>query len=156
WTDPSLVNRRVDIGSVRCRTGNAREAPGTVVRHRHRSGLPAELHESRVAKGKSRAIEGIEVLEEKDGHRLTEIDGRLADRAEQIAGVEFGNAGSHSREIVGGNDHRWLCQGAQTREVEPVIDVRGIRSSDEQGMRGSGRPAGKVGGAEIGCVKLCS
>ena len=46
-TDPAGLHRRIDVGRVGRRAGDAREAVGAVVRHHDRAGFLAEFHESR-------------------------------------------------------------------------------------------------------------
>ena len=154
--DPAVLERRVNIGRVRGRAGHARETIGAVVRRPDGAGFLAELHESSIAQREPRLIEGVELLEDQQRHRLAEIERRLADRAEQVAGIEFGNACADAREIGGGNDDRGLQRAAQAREVHAGVDVRGVRGPDEHGVRGVLRPARQIGGAKIGRVELGS
>ncbi len=152
--DPAFLDRRIDIGRVGCRAGHAREAIRAVVRHRDGAGFLAELHERPVAQREPRLIEGVERLEDQQRHRLAEIERRLADRAEQIAGIELGNAGADLREIGRRHHHRRLERAAQPREVDAGVDMRRVRRPDQHGVRGLRRPARKIGGAKIGRVEL--
>src|ERR1700730_5482479 len=78
------------------------------------AGFLAQLHESSIAQREPRLIEGVELLEDQQSHRLAEIQRRLADWAEQVAGIEFGNAGADLGEIGRGHHHR----GLKAREVD--------------------------------------
>ena len=76
------------------RTGDAREPERAVIRHRDSAGFFTEPHECPVAQCEPRPVECIEGLEDQQRHRLTHIERRPADRTEQIARIEFGNAGA--------------------------------------------------------------
>ena len=152
--DQTVLERRVNIGRVRGRAGHARETISAVVRRPDRAGFLAELHESSIAQRKTRLIEGVELLEDQQSHRLAEIQRRRADWAEQIAGIEFGNPCANAREIGGGNDNRGLQRAAQVREIHAGVNMRGVRDQDEHGVRGVLRPARQIGSAKIGRIKL--
>src|SRR5262249_54849381 len=92
WADPAILDRRVDIGCVGSRASNARETKLAVVGHFDRAGCVAELEDRCVAQPEPRLIEGAEILEDQQRDRLTQIKRRLADRAKEVAGIEFGNA----------------------------------------------------------------
>jgi hypothetical protein len=66
-----------------------------------------------VAECEPRLIERVEVLEDQHRHRLAQVEGRFAHRAQEVAGVIFGNARADSREVVGGHDHGWLERAGQ-------------------------------------------
>ncbi len=119
---------------------------------RHRSRLRHRL--ARFAQRETRLIEGVEILEDEQRHRLTKIKRRLANRAKEIAGIEFGNAHAGSREIGGGNHHGRLQRTAQARKVEAIVNVRRVRCSNEHGMRCFRGPAGHIGRAKIGRIQL--
>jgi len=53
-------------------------------------------------------VEGVERLEDQQSHRLAEIEGSLAGRAEQIAGIKFWNARTNWLEISRGYRDRRL------------------------------------------------
>jgi hypothetical protein len=63
------------------------------------AGFLAEFYKCAVAQREARPVERIELLEDQQRHRLSHIERRLADRAEQIAGIEFGNAGADLGEV---------------------------------------------------------
>jgi hypothetical protein len=155
-TDPAVLDRRVDVGCVRGRATYARESKLGVVGHRDRAGLFAEFQDGLVTQGKSRLIEGVEILEDQQRHRLPEIERRLADRTEEIAGVEFGNARANAREVGGGDDHRGLQRTAQARKIDAGINVRRVRSPNEHGMRCARRPVREIGCTKVGGVELGS
>ena len=153
-TDPAFLDWRIDVGSVRAGPGHARKAKRAIVRLRDRAGVLAELHECAVAELEPRLVEGVERLEDQQCDRLTHVHWRLADRAEQVAGVELGHAGAGFREILRGHHHRRPQRAVQARKVHAGVDARGVRRADQQGMRCLRRPSGKIGGAEIRSVKL--
>jgi hypothetical protein len=70
-----------------------------------RAGFLAEPNESSIAKSQPRLIEGVEFFKDQECDRLAEIERRLADRAKQIAGIEFGNAGADLREVFRRRHH---------------------------------------------------
>ena len=152
--DPAGQDRRIDVGRVRRCTGHARKTIGAIGRHGDGAGFLAEPHERSIAQCETRLIEGVERLKDQQPDRLPQIERRLADRAEQIAGVEFGNAGADPVEIGGSHYDRRLHRAAKPRKIHSEIDVCRIRRTDEHRVRGSGRPAWKVCRAEIGCVEL--
>ena len=69
------------------------------MRPRDRAGLRAEFDERASRKCEPRLIESVELLEDQQRDRLAEIERRLADGAEQVAGVKFGNPRADLREI---------------------------------------------------------
>ena len=108
-----------------------------------------------VAQCEPRLIKGIELLEDQQRHRLAEIERRPADRAEQVAGIEFRNPRADAPEIGGGDHRRGLQRAGQAREIDAGIDVGGVGGADEDARATVvRRPARKVGGTKIGCVKL--
>jgi len=153
-TNPAVLDRRVDIGRVRGRAAHARETKLAVVGHFDRAGFFTELQDSCVAQREPRLIEGVEILKDQQRHRLTQIERRLAHRTEQIAGIKFGNAHPSSREVGGSHHHRGLQRTAQAREIHAGVNVRRIVGPNKNGVRRGLRPAGKIGGAKIGCVEL--
>ena len=114
----------------------------------------AEFHERAVAELEPRLIERVERLEDQERHWLAHIERRLAHRTEQVAGIEFGRAGSDFREVRRGHHHRRLQRAAQAPEVHACVDMRRVRRTDKDGVRGLGRPAWEIGGTEIGCVEF--
>src|SRR5262249_4506874 len=156
WADPAILDRRVDIGRVGSRAANARETKRAVVRHFDRAGFLTEFQDSSVAKGEPRPIEGVEILEDQQRHRLSEIERRLANRAEEIAGIELGNADAGSREVGCSHSPRSLRRSAQARKVEALVHLRRIRCSKEHGMRCFRGPTGEIDGTKIRCVELGS
>ena len=104
-TDPAVLDRRVNVGRVRGRAGHTGETKCAVVRPYDRAGFLAELDESSIAKGEPCLIECIEFFKDQEGDRLTEIQRRLADRAKQIAGIKFRNAGADLREVFRRHHH---------------------------------------------------
>jgi len=112
-TNPAVLDRRVDVGRVGGRTADARETKRAVVRHLNRAGFFTELQDGRVAQRKPRLIEGVEIREDQQHHRLTQIERRLAHRAKQVAGIEFGNADACSGEVGRRHHHRGLRRAAQ-------------------------------------------
>ena len=155
-TDPAVLGWRVDIGRVRGRASHARETKGAVIGHRDGAGFFTELQNSFVAKGEPRLIERVEILENQQRHGLTQIERRFADRAEEVAGIEFGNACADTREVGGGNHDRGLQRTAQARKVDSGQDVRRVRSPDEHGVRSGRRPIGEIGCAKVRRVELGS
>jgi len=153
-TDPTLLNRRINVGRIAGGAGHSCETKLTVVRHLDGSRLLAELHERAVTQRKPRLIECVEGFEDQQRDRLAHIDRRLAQRAEQVAGVEFRNARARLGELVGGHDHRGFQSGAQAREIDANIHVGGVGSADEYRVRRARRPARKIARAKIGGVKL--
>ena len=153
-TDPSFLSRRVDIRRVRCRAGDTRETIGAIGGHRDRTGLLAEFQERPVTQREPRLIEGVELFEDQQSNRLAEIQWRPADRAEQVAGVELGNAGADALEIGRSHHHRRLQRATQAREIDARVDVRGVCGPDKHGVGRLRGPARKVSGTEIGCVQL--
>ena len=123
-TDPACLDRRIDVGCVGRRARHAREAEGTVVGTHDGAGLLAEPHEGPVAQCQPRLIERVEMLEDQQRHRLAEIERRLADGAEEVAGVERGHAGADPRKIVGRHHHSGLERAFQASEVHARVDVR--------------------------------
>ena len=93
WADPAVPDRRIDVGRLWRLARNAREAPCAIVGQRHRAGLVREPQQVAIAKRQPRLVESVEGLKEQQRHRLAQVVRRLANRAEQIAGVELGNAG---------------------------------------------------------------
>ena len=154
--DPPVLDRRVDIGRIRGRAGHPRKAKGDIRRPYDGAGLFAEFDGRDVAQREPRLIEGIELLEDQQGDRLAEIERRLADRAQQVAGVEFGHPCADARQVVSGHHHGGFQGAGQAREIEAVIDVGCIRGPDEHGVRGLRRPARKIGGTKIRGVELRS
>src|SRR5258708_6699566 len=122
-TDPAVLDRRVNIGRVRGRAGHTGETKCAVVGYHDGPSFLAELDESSIAQRWPRLIEGIELLEDQQSHRLTHIQRRLADRADQAAGVEFRNAGADFVEIGGAHHHRGLERARPTRDVHARVDV---------------------------------
>jgi hypothetical protein len=147
--DPAFLQWRVDVGRIRRWAGHARKAPGAVVGQHDGAGLIAEFHEAAVAQRKARLIEGVEPLEDQQSHGLAEIMRCLADRAEQVAGIEFGNAGTDLREIGRGHHRRGFERPAQARKIDAGVDVRGIGGAHKHGVRSIRRPTRQIGGAEI-------
>ncbi len=145
-----------NVPRVRGRAGHTGETKCAVVGYHDGPSFLAELDESSIAQRWPRLIEGIELLEDQQSHRLTHIQRRLADRAEQVAGVEFRNAGADFVEIGGAHHHRGLERAGQTREVHAGVDVCRVRRPDEHGVRSIRRPAREIGGAKIGCVEFCA
>jgi hypothetical protein len=133
----------------------ATDSKGRVGRPRDGAGLLAVFHDSRVAQSEPRLIEGIEILEDRKRDRLAEIERRPA-RAEQIAGVKFGDPRTDACQIFSGDDHGRFHRAAQARQIEAVIDMRRVGGADDQGVRGFRRPAGEISGTKIGGVKLRS
>ena len=129
--DPAFLDRRINIGSIGCRAGDAGEAIGTVVGHRYRSGFRAELQDILAAQLQLRPVESVEGFEDQQRYRLAEIERRLADRAEQIALVKLGNACPDTREILRSHDDRGLCGVAQECQVDPGKHMRGICRTDQ-------------------------
>jgi len=155
-TDPAILDRRIDIRRVGGRPRNPRETIGSVRLPRDRTALLAVFHDSRFAQREARLIEGIEILEDQKCDRLAQIERRSADRAEQVAGVKFGNARADTREIFRGDNDRGFQGAGQARQIEAVIDMRCVGGADEHRVRGLRRPAGQIGGAKIRCVELRS
>ena len=153
-TDPAVLHRRVDVGRLRRRASQAGETKRPVVGHLHRAGFLPELGERLVAQRQARLIEGIEVLEDQKRDRLAEIERGLADRAQEVARIERGNAGSHPHEIVCSHDRSWLQRSAERRQVEAGVDMGRIRGPEQQGVRSLRRPAGHVRSAKIGRIEL--
>jgi hypothetical protein len=154
--DPAILDRRVDIGCVGSRATNARETKLAVVGHFDRAGFVAELQDSCVTQGEPRLIEGVEILEDQQRHRLTQIERRLVHRAKEVAGIELGNAHPGSREVGGSHHHGRLQRTAQARKVEALVHVRRIRCSKEHGVRRFRGPTGEIDGTKIRCVELGS
>ena len=98
---------------LRRRASHPRKPICTVIRNANRPGLFAEPNERSVAQRESRAIENVELLKQQKRDRLAEIERSPADPAEEIAGIEFGNAGTDSREVVRGHDHGWFQRARQ-------------------------------------------
>jgi len=94
------------------------------------------------------------MLEDQERHRLAHINGRLAERAEQIARIEFGNTGTDFRQLFRGHHHRRLCRPVEARKVHAEIDMRCIAGAHEDRVRGCRRPSRQVGRAKIGSVEL--
>jgi hypothetical protein len=95
------------------RAAYTRETKRTVVGPCDRAGFFTEFQYSCVAQGKPRLIERVEILEDQQRYRLTQIERRLADRAKEVASIEFGNAHAGSRQVGGGHHHRGLQRTAQ-------------------------------------------
>ena len=152
--DPALLNGRIDVGRVGRRAGHAREAVRAVVRLHDGTGLLAELHEGAVAQREPRLIERVEGLQDQQRHRLAHVERRLADRAEQVAGVELRHADAGLVEIVGGHHHGGLHRAGEAREVHADVDMRRVGRAHDHRVRGRGRPAGQVVGAIVGGVEL--
>ena len=108
WADPSFLDRRVDIGRFGCCAGDARKAIGTVVGHRYWTGFLRKFYISSIAQLQPRLVEGVERLEDQQSHWLAEIEGSVAGRAEQIAGIKFWNARTNWLEISRGYRDRRL------------------------------------------------
>ena len=153
-TDPPILQRRADVRRVRRRSRDAGETIGAVIRRLNRAGFLAELHESAVAQRQARLIEGVELIEDQQRDRLTEIQRGLAGRTHQVAGIEFGNARADPRKIGGGHYDRRFALAAQTREVNAGIDMRCVRRPDQHGVRRGRRPSRHVDGAEVRRVEL--
>jgi len=66
-----------------------------------------------VAQRQPGLIERVEILEDQQRHRLTQVERRLAHWAEEVAGIEFGDARAGSRKVGGGHDHGWLQRAGQ-------------------------------------------
>src|SRR5687768_15980938 len=79
---------------------------------------------------------------------------RLADGAEQVPFVEWGDARPSALEIRRRHDDGGLRGTAQKADVHSVVDTRRVRDADQHRVRGFLRPARQVGGAEVGGVKL--
>ena len=152
--NPAVLERREDVGRLGSRAADASEAKGAVVGRLDGARFLPELRECRVAEHQTRLIEGVEVLEDQQRHRLTEIERRLADRAEQIAGIVFGDSYAGSSEVGGGYHHRRLQCSRKGGEVEAGIDMGRVRNPKQHGVRRFRRPAWEIGGAEIGGVEL--
>ena len=118
------------------------------------SGLFAEFEDRRIAQSEPCLIKDVEVIKDQQRNRLTQIERRLAERAEQVAGIEFGNACADSREVVGGHNHRRLQCAGQTRKVDSKQHAVRVSRADEHGVGGLRRPAGEIGGAKIACVEF--
>jgi len=122
-TDPAILDRRIDVGSIRRGPGDSGKTKRGVGRPRDRTGLLAVSHHVAIAQREPRLIEAVEILEDQDRDRLAEIERRSADGAEEVACVKFGNARSDARQILGSNDHGRFQGAAQTRQIERVTDV---------------------------------
>jgi hypothetical protein len=107
-----------------------------------------------VAQDQLGLVEAVEALEDQQGQRLAEIERRLAHRAEQVAGVEFGDLRVDPRHVLRRHHHGRLGGPGELGQVEPGESVGGVRGADQPGMRGGRRPAGHVGGAKVGRVEL--
>jgi hypothetical protein len=153
-TDPAFLDRRIDIRRVGAGPGHARKAKRAIVRLRNGAGVLAKFHECAVAELEPRLIEGVEGLEHQQRHRLAHVEWRLAHWAEQVTGIELGHADVDFRKLLCRDHHRRPQRAAQALEVHAGVDVRGVRSADEHGVRGLRRPAGEIGATEIGCVEL--
>ena len=152
--DPAGQDRRIDVRRVRRCTGHARKTIGAIGRHGDGAGFLAEPHERSIAQCEARLIEGVECLEDQQPDRLPQIERRFAKRTEQVAGIKFGNPGADPVEIGGSHYDRRLHRAAKPRKIHSEIDVCRIRRAYEHRVRCVGRPARKIGGTEIGCVKL--
>src|SRR6266851_1668643 len=74
--DPAFLDRRVDVGRVRRRAGHPRKAEGAVVGQPDRTRFLPELDERSIAQREPSPIEGVELLEDQQRHRLAEINRR--------------------------------------------------------------------------------
>ena len=153
-TDPAVLERREHIGRLGRRAADAGEAKSAVVGRLDRAGFVTELRERRIAEHEARLIESVEVLEDQQRHGLTEIERRPADRAEQIAGIIFGDPYAGSSEIGGGYHHRRLQRSRKRGEVDTGIDMGRVRCPKHHGVRRFRRPAREIGGAKIGRIEL--
>ena len=144
-TDPAILDRRIDVGSIRRGPGDSGKTKRGVGRPRDRTGLLAVSHHVAIAQREPRLIEAVKILEDQDRDRLAEIERRSADGAEEVACVKFGNARSDARQILGSNDHGRFQGAGQTRQIERVTDVRGVGGADEHGVRGLRRPTRQRG-----------
>ena len=129
-TDPAVLERRVDVGRLGRRPADAGESKGAVVRHRDRSGLLAELDERLVAQREARLIEGVEVFEHQQRDRLAEIEG-VRRRAEEIAGIERGNARADLREISAVTMTDGFSAPLSSDEIEAGVHMRRVRRPDQ-------------------------
>ena len=154
--NPAVFGWRVDIGRVWGRASHPRESKLAVVRHFDRAGFRPEFQNSLVAQREPRLIERVEVLEDQHRHRLPQVERRFAHRAQEVAGIIFGNARADSREVVGGHDHGWLQSAGQRRKVDSGQNVGRIRGADHHRVRSVLRPAREIGSAKIGRVELGS
>ena len=152
--DEAFLKRRVDIRGVRRRSGDPGEAKRGVVGLRQRSGLGAEFQEIAVPEDHPRAIVGVEAVEQEQRHRLAEIERRLPDRAEQVAGVERRHPRPDPLEVVGRDHDGRLRIGRESIEVDALIEVGCVRGTDQEGVGGVRRPAIDVGRTEVRPVDL--
>ena len=63
-TDPTVLDRRVDVGRVGGWASDARETKRAVVRHLDRAGFFAELQDCFVAQGEPRLIERVKIFKD--------------------------------------------------------------------------------------------
>ena len=121
---PAVFGWRVDIGRVWGRASHPGESKLAVVRHFDRAGFRPEFQNSLVAQREPRLIERVEVLEDQHRHRLPQVERRFAHRAQEVAGIIFGNARADAREVGGGHDHGWLQRAGQRRKSKSGQNIR--------------------------------
>ena len=151
---PAGEDRRVDVRRLRGRPGDAGEAEGAVILALDGAGLLPEFDQGAVPERRAGPVIGIEAVEDQQCHGLTEIQGRLAQRTEQVAGIEFRNREVGLLDILRRHDHRRLERSLQTLEVEAEIDMRRVRRPHQQRVRRLLRPARHVGSPDVGGVEL--
>ena len=153
-THPAVLERRVHIGRIRSGAAHAGEAKRAIVGLFDRVGLFAEFENRSVAQSEPCLIKDVEVVKDQQRNRLTQIERRLAEGANQIARIEFGNAHADSCEVVGGHNHGRLQRACQTRKVDSKQTMVCVSRADEHGVGGLRGPAGKIGGAKIARVEF--
>jgi hypothetical protein len=152
--DEAFLKRRVDIRGVRRRSGDPGEAQRRIVGLLDRSGLGPEFQQIAVPDDHPRAIVSVEAVEQEQGHRLAEIDRRLPDRAEQVAGVERRHSRPDPLEVVGRDHDGRLRINRESIEIDALIEVGCVRGADQKGVGGVRRPAIDVGRTEVRPVDL--
>lgn len=152
---PAGKHRRVDVLGLRRRAGDADEARRAVRFLGYRAGLGAHPdHPRRELRCLPGDGEAGEIVPDKEGDRLAEIERRLAGGAEEIAGIKVRHGDPRGRKIGREHDTVGLQLGVEERQVDALEDVCGVGGLEEERVRGLVRPAGHVGGTEIGGVNL--
>ena len=154
-TDPAVLDRRVDVGRLWSRAADASEAKRGVVGHLDGARFLPELRECCVAEREARLIEGVEVLEDQQRHRLAEIERRLSDRAEQSRRHKSQEpACRFERRRRQSPPPKASVAPVSAREVEAGVDMGRVRHPKQHGVRRFRRPTRQVRGAKIGRVEL--
>lgn len=154
--DPAGLDRRIEVGLVGRGACNAGEAVGAVIGRNHGAGFFAGFHEGAVTQHEPRLVEGVKFFEDQQRDRLAQIERRLAERAEQITGIELRHLGADAVEIARRDYDGRLERSRQAGEVHAGVDMRGVIGAHQNRVRGGLRPAGQVIGAEVGGVELCA